>query len=167
MHVLGPRMRILGRMVPLTYRAAAVGVIMVVSGSIAVYATSANDFASAPPQVEVPGVSSERLQEAGITLSPPGAGAAASITEESAVRTGAVFDLKVRGSVLAQLHYSSSVPNIDRLVWVVSFDTNGSARSGGGGFGPGEHSETPIAWSIAVVDAITGELLFTMEGGLP
>jgi len=112
-------MRILGRVVPLKYAVGAAAVLLAISGSVAVVATTSFD-AKPPPHVAVPGVSAERLAEGGISLSPASA-AEASVTPDSAVRAGSVLGLsKVRGTVLAQLHDSSSVPNIDRLVWVVS-----------------------------------------------
>jgi len=160
-------MRILGRVVPLKYAVGAAAVLLAISGSVAVVATTSFD-AKPPPHVAVPGVSAERLAEGGISLSPASA-AEASVTPDSAVRAGSVLGLsKVRGTVLAQLHDSSSVPNIDRLVWVVSFDPTGSGRSAGGPFDPDkERVGVPVAWSIAFVDAVTGDLLSVHEGGLP
>lgn len=153
-------------MATLRYGGATVGVIIVASGFIAAYAALADESAPQAARVEVPGVSSERLQKSGITLVLPPQGVAASISEQSALEIAAgPGRTKVKSSALAQLYDSSSVPPIDRLVWVVSYDTIGSPRSGGGGFGPGgEHTETPIAWSLAFIDAVTGELLFVQEG---
>src|SRR5438128_1373003 len=85
-------MRILGRVVPLKYAVGAAAVLLAISGSVAVVATTSFD-AKPPPHVAVPGVSAERLAEGGISLSPASA-AEASVTPDSAVRAGSVLGLR-------------------------------------------------------------------------
>ncbi len=115
-------------------------------------------------QVELQSVSTQRLALVGITLSPPAAiDLAAAIPPAVAVAATLSDGSDTRETVLVRLDDEGPVPPlVDRLVWVISRDTEGLA-AGAGPF-PGYASPRPLDWSLSFVDALTGEYLGTIEG---
>jgi hypothetical protein len=127
--------------------------------------------------LELAGVSSKELKDSrGIDLFVPAEDSAPQISKERAETTGAESQVsssdssvKAREVVLARLVNNEVKPPIDRLVWVVNLDPSTvKIEQIGGGPIQGTAIATPdsplvLQYSLAIIDAKTGELLYNIS----
>lgn len=128
---------------------------------------------SAPP-LNLDGVDFTGLDQQGITLkSPPDdAPALAKIPEIDAQKSAGV-PLPVKQTVLGRLITANTVPQYDRLVWIVSYDATSFPPPGGPApldgsvisddSPDGNTKYAPASYMLAFVDAQTGEFLFSIR----
>lgn len=120
------------------------------------------------------GVDFAGLERQGINLeSPPDDAPAQATIPEVAAQKNAGVPLPIKQTVLGRLITENTVPQYDRLVWIVSYDATSFPPPGGPApldgsavtddIPDGTTRYAPASYMLAFVDAQTGEFLFSIR----